>query len=45
MPARARRGKARDKLSRHSLSGLQYCVAIRDKLLGDSTIENALLVM
>jgi hypothetical protein len=37
MAARAEAGKARDRLSRRGLCGLQYCVAIRDKLLGDST--------
>ena len=36
MPARAQGGKGRDRLARCSLSGLQYCVAIRDKLLGNS---------
>ena len=43
MPARAQVGKGRDRLGGCSLSGQQYCVAIRDKLLGDSTIEDALL--
>ena len=36
MPARAQGGKGRDRLARCSLSGLQYRVAIRDKLLGNS---------
>ena len=43
MPARVLDGKGSDRLARPSLSGRQYCVAIRDKLLGDSTIEDALL--